>query len=51
MQTDYYISQNMEWAVIPCGNKFMSIYKGQQISIHNTIETAKKFIQKETKKK
>ena len=51
MQTDHYISSNMEWAVIPYGNKFMSIYKGQQVSVHNSIETAKKFIQRETKKK
>jgi len=46
-----WVSTNMEWAVIPYGNKFMSIYKGQQISVHTTIETAKKFIQREMKKK
>lgn len=51
VQTDHYISSNMEWAVIPYGNKFMSIYKGQQVSVHNSVETAKKFIQRETKKK
>jgi hypothetical protein len=29
----------------------MTIHKGQQISVHLNIETAKKFIQKEMKKK
>jgi hypothetical protein len=46
-----WVSKNMEWAIIPYGKKFMSIYKGQQISVHNSIDTAKKFIQKESKKK
>ncbi len=40
----------MEWAIIPYGKKFMSIYKGQQVSVHNAVDTAKKFIQKESKK-
>lgn len=51
MQTDYYVSPNMEWAAIPYGKKYMLIYKGQQISVHNTIEAAKKIIQRESKKK
>ena len=46
-----WISKNMEWAVIPYGNKFMSLYKGQQISVHNNIDTAKKFIEREIKKR
>lgn len=46
-----WISKNMEWAIIPYGKKFMTIYKGQQISVHNTMDTAKKFVQKEMKKK
>lgn len=46
-----WVSKNMEWAVIPYGNKFMSIYKGQQISVHTTVEIAKRFIQREMKKK
>jgi hypothetical protein len=45
-----WVSKNMEWAVLPYGKKFMTIYKGQQISVHNTVDTAKKFIQKESKK-
>ena len=50
MEQNGWISKNMEWAVIPYGKKFMSIYKGKQISVHNTIDTAKKFIQRELKK-
>lgn len=46
-----WISKNMEWAVIPYGDKFMSIYKGQQISVHNTMDTAKRFIDREIKKR
>ena len=44
-------SKNMEWAIIPFGKKFMSIHMGQQISVHLNMETAKKFVQKEMKKK
>ena len=46
-----WISKNMEWAVIPYGKKFMSIYKGQQVSVHSNVEIAKKFIQREIKKR
>jgi hypothetical protein len=50
MNTDSYVSPDSMWAVIPYGNRFVSIYNGHQICTHNTIETAKKFIQKETRK-
>lgn len=50
-QKDWWVSQNEEWAVIPYCNKYMLIYKGQQISVHNTIENAKKIALKESKKK
>lgn len=52
-QTDQYgwISKNMEWAIIPYGNKFMTIYKGQQISVHNNMNTAKNFVNKQSKQK
>ena len=46
-----WVSKNMEWAIIPFGKKFMSIYCGQQISVHNSMDTAKKFVQKEMRKK
>jgi hypothetical protein len=46
-----WVSKNMEWAIIPFGKKFMSIYKGQQVSVHLNMETAKKFVQREMKKK
>jgi hypothetical protein len=41
----------MEWAIIPFGKKFMTINKGQQISVHLSMDTAKKFVQREMKKK
>jgi hypothetical protein len=45
-----WISKNMEWAIVPYGKKFMSIHKGQQISVHTTMDTAKKFVNREIKK-
>jgi hypothetical protein len=52
-QSDLYgwISKNREWAIIPYGRKFMSIYNGQQISVHNSMDIAKRFVQREIKKK
>jgi hypothetical protein len=46
----WWVSKDMEWAIIPYGKKFMTIHCGQQVSVHNTMETAKKFIQKKMKK-
>lgn len=46
-----WVSKNREWAIIPYGKKFMSLNMGQQISVHLTMDTAKKFVQKEMKKK
>lgn len=46
-----WVSKNNEWAAIPYGKKFMLIYKGQQISVHNTIENAIKIAMKEMKRK
>lgn len=46
-----WVSSNMEWAIIPFGKKFMSIYRGQQVCVHKTMETAKKFVQKEMRRK
>lgn len=42
-----WVSKNMEWAIIPYGKKFMTIYCGQQISVHNKFEIAKKFVDKQ----
>jgi hypothetical protein len=50
-QLDSWVSKNREWAIIPYGKKFMSIYCGQQISVHNNMDTAKKFIQRQPKSK
>lgn len=46
-----YISPNGLWAAVPYGKKYISIYNGEQICLHNTLETAIKFIQKENRKK
>jgi len=50
-EIDGYVSPNGLWAAVPCGKKYVSIYNGQQICLHNTLETAKKFIQKNNKKR
>ncbi len=46
-----WVSKNMEWAIVPYGKKFMTINCGQQISVHNTFDTAKKFVDKRMKSK
>jgi hypothetical protein len=52
MTTDGYISSDRMWAAVPWyGKRYVSIYNGEQICTHNTLETAKKFIQKETRRK
>lgn len=48
---DGYISSNGFWAAVPWGKKYVSIYNGEQICTHHSLETAKKFIQKETRKR
>ena len=47
MNTDFYVSPDRMWAVIPYGKRYMSIHNGQQMKVHTSIEFAKKFIQKE----
>ena len=49
-QTDYYISPNQMWAVIPWGKKYVSVYNGEQICTHLSLETGIKFIKKEMRK-
>lgn len=52
MNTDGYISGDGKWAAVPWINgKYISICNGEQICTHHSLETAKKFIQKETRKK
>ena len=52
MNTDGYITSDGTWAAVPWyGKKYISIYNGEQICVHHTLETAKKFIQKETRRK
>lgn len=46
-----WVSKDMEWAIIPFGKKFMTINCGQQVSVHNTFDTAKKFVDKKIKTK
>lgn len=49
-EIDGYITPDRLWAAIPFGKKYMIIHNGKQISVHNTLETAKKIIQKQIKK-
>ncbi len=46
-----WISKDMEWAIMPYGPKFMSIFRGQQVSVHSSMDIAKRFVQREIKKK
>ncbi len=51
-QMDGYISPNGLWAAVPWANgKYISIYNGEQICVHHSLDTAKKFIQKENRKR
>ena len=49
-QIDGYISPDRMWAAVPYGKKYITIYNGEQICLNNTLETAKKFIQKNKNK-
>lgn len=50
--TDGWVSTDRMWAAVPWyGKKYISIYNGQQICVHHSLETAKKFIQRETRKR
>jgi len=46
-----YVTKDEMWAAVPYGNKFMIIHNGEQVHVANTIDSAKSFIQKETKPK
>ena len=46
-----YVTKDGMWAAIPWGKRYVSIHNGEQICTHNTLETAKKFIQKQLRKK
>lgn len=49
-EIDGYITPDRLWAAIPFGKKYMIIHNGKQISVCNKLESAKKFIQKNSKK-
>ena len=44
-----YVTKNMEWAAIPWGKKFITVYKGQQVHTANNYKTAVSYIEKESK--
>lgn len=49
---DGWVSGDRMWAAIPWGDKkYISIHKGQQICVHHSLDTAKQFIQKQTRKR
>ncbi len=49
---DGYISSNGLWAAVPwTKGKYISIFNGEQICVHHSLDTAKKFIQKQNRKK
>ena len=50
-ESDGWVSTDRMWAAVPWADKYISIYNGEQICIHHSLETAKKFIQKQTRKR
>jgi hypothetical protein len=46
-----YVSKDGEWGALPWGNKFIIVYKGQQVHTCNDYKTAKSYIQKAIKGK
>ncbi len=44
-----YVTKDLEWAAVPCGNKFVIIHGGQQVHTANNYKTAVSYIQKEVK--
>lgn len=44
-----YVSKDMEWAAIPCGKKFIIVYKGQQVHTANNYNSAVTYIKKQVK--
>ena len=51
-EIDGYVSPDRMWAAIPwTKGKYISIYNGEQICVHHSLETAKKFILKQTRKR
>lgn len=51
-EADGWVSGDRMWAAVPWGKgKYISIHNGEQICVHHSLETAKKFIQKETRKR
>jgi len=43
---DGFVSTTGEWAAVPFGKEYMVIYKGNQDSVHATLEKAKEYIKK-----
>jgi hypothetical protein len=46
-----YVTKDGVWAAVPFGKKFMTIYNGQQMEVHNNLNAAKTYIQRQIKTK
>jgi len=46
-----YVTKDGTWAAVPFGKKFMTIHNGQQMEIHNNLNSAKTYIQRQIKTK
>jgi hypothetical protein len=44
-----FVTKDEMYAAVPFGDKFMIIYKGQQVTVCETIDDAKKYIEKKHK--
>lgn len=46
-----YVTKNLQWAAVPCGNKYVILHNGKQVHTANNYKTAKSYIQKAVKGK
>lgn len=47
--SDGVVTKDQLYAAVPFGDKFMIIYKGQQVTVCDTLEKAKEYINKKHK--
>lgn len=48
--SDGFVTKDELYAAVPFGDQFMIIYKGQQVTVCETLEKAKAYIEKHHKK-
>jgi ABC-type uncharacterized transport system ATPase component len=48
-EPDGYVTKDLQWAAVPFGKRFVIIHNGEQVSLVNSIKTAKNYINKQIK--